>query len=240
MAVTNATLSGFALPTPEAVSVALAIQQPAVAKQVREILAVNDVDCVLQLDSVEPLGTEPAVEDANVFIVQAGKTRSEIIEAFERARTLVPARPLVGLWPDDQRREDRRALKAGVDGLLQQDQLEVALIPTLEAVSVGLTCFPRRLRGRAPGEALSSREKQVLGMLIMGFTNAEIGRRLYLAESTVKSHLSSAYLKLGVRSRKDAAALILDPDEGLGTAILAIQGGASEGRPRPSTSRHAG
>jgi DNA-binding NarL/FixJ family response regulator len=38
----------------------------------------------------------------------------------------------------------------------------------------------------------------------------------------VKSHLSSAYNKLGVRTRKDAATMILDPAEGLGPGILAI------------------
>jgi DNA-binding NarL/FixJ family response regulator len=59
-------------------------------------------------------------------------------------------------------------------------------------------------------------------MLVRGFTNAEIAARLYLAESTVKSHLSSAYTKLGVRSRRDAATMILDPGQGLGPGILAI------------------
>jgi hypothetical protein len=38
----------------------------------------------------------------------------------------------------------------------------------------------------------------------------------------VKSHLSSAFSKLGVRSRNEATALILDPENGLGTGILAI------------------
>ena len=44
----------------------------------------------------------------------------------------------------------------------------------------------------------------------MGFTNSEIGARMFLAESTVKSHLSSSYSKLGVRSRSEAVSLLLD------------------------------
>ncbi len=44
-----------------------------------------------------------------------------------------------------------------------------------------------------------------------GSTNALIARELGLAESTIKSHLSSAFAKLGVASRAEAAALILDP-----------------------------
>ena len=54
------------------------------------------------------------------------------------------------------------------------------------------------------------------------FTNSEIGARLFRAESTVKSHLSSAFAKLRVRSRSEAAAMIVDPQGSLGTGILAI------------------
>jgi hypothetical protein len=55
--------------------------------------------------------------------------------------------------------------------------------------------------------------------VVEGCTNSEIGARLFLAESTVKSHLATAFSKLGVRSRRDAAAMILGA-ETLAAAIL--------------------
>jgi DNA-binding NarL/FixJ family response regulator len=72
---------------------------------------------------------------------------------------------------------------------------------------------------------LSTREKQILGLVVMGYMNSQIATTLFLAESTVKSHLSSAFGKLGVRSRNEAVSLILDPDRGLGMGILGLVGG---------------
>jgi DNA-binding NarL/FixJ family response regulator len=46
--------------------------------------------------------------------------------------------------------------------------------------------------------------------MAIGLTNAQIADQLGLSESTVKSHLSSAFTKLGVASRAEAAALIRD------------------------------
>jgi DNA-binding NarL/FixJ family response regulator len=82
--------------------------------------------------------------------------------------------------------------------------------------------LPRDARDVVARPKLSTREKQILGMVVLGFSNGEIASKLSLAESTVKSHLSSSFSKLGVRSRNEATAMILDPDGGLGTGILAI------------------
>jgi hypothetical protein len=62
----------------------------------------------------------------------------------------------------------------------------------------------------------------MLSMVVLGFTNVEIANRLYVAESTVKSHLSSAYRKLGVRSRQEVTALILNSSDSLGLGILSL------------------
>jgi DNA-binding NarL/FixJ family response regulator len=179
---------------------------------------------IVEVDSIATLAAHGGDGGFDAIVMRIGASHVRVIDAFRAARERFPHASIVGLWPGDQGREDRRALRAGVDGLLREDQIESALVPTLRAVCSGLVCFPRPATAHGQCETLSRREKQVLGMLVMGFTNAEIGRRLFLAESTVKSHLSSAYTKLGVRSRKDAAAVILDPDGGLGTRILALSG----------------
>jgi DNA-binding NarL/FixJ family response regulator len=131
------------------------------------------------------------------------------------------------------RRALRDLLRQGVDGVVLERDAETSLGLTVRVVCAGQLSLPQDMREQIQRPALSAREKQILAMVVMGFTNAEIAGKLFLAESTVKSHLSSAFARLGVRSRNEATSLILDPDAGLGTGILAISGAAEDGH-RPS------
>jgi len=120
--------------------------------------------------------------------------------------------------------ELRQALAAGVAGVVLTEDLAQGLIPCLLAVAAGQVCVPRSQSGQIDAASLSPRERQILGLVVMGYMNGEIAEQLVVAESTVKSHLSSAFAKLGVKSRTEAADLILDPERGLGMGILAIGG----------------
>jgi DNA-binding NarL/FixJ family response regulator len=84
------------------------------------------------------------------------------------------------------------------------------LVATVSAAVVGQIAFPHGLQGTVDGPSLTPREKQVLGGVVVGLKNAQIADQLGLAESTVKSHLWSAFAKLGVASRAEPAALIRD------------------------------
>ena len=121
-----------------------------------------------------------------------------------------------------------RVVMAVLDAVLLASDLEAMLQPTLRSLDAGLRVVPRSLVLELRAPTLSAREKQVLAMVVLDLSNAEIAQRLHVSESNVKFHLSSAFAKLGVRSRAAAAALILDPDEGLSPGILRITTGQSE------------
>jgi two-component system response regulator DesR len=116
----------------------------------------------------------------------------------------------------------RKALDAGVKGLVVLSEVDAALPAVIEVVRAGQTSVPSSRSKELQKQILTAREKQILGLVVMGMTNAEIAAKLFLAESTVKSHLSSAFAKLGVASRSEAAAVILDSKSGLGLGILTI------------------
>lgn len=121
--------------------------------------------------------------------------------------------------------EVRRIIHAGAYGYVLDGKIESTLVPTVLAVAAGQIVVPKEDRMQVGAPTLSAREKQILGMVVMGYMNCDIAKQLYLAESTVKSHLSSAFLKLGVRSRSEAVELILDAEQGLGQGILTITSG---------------
>lgn len=131
---------------------------------------------------------------------------------------------VVVICPTIERWEVRAVLSAGAAGVVLEEEMAGALGPCLQAVRVGQVCVPKHHGRQIAPPALSMREKQILGLVVMGYMNGQIAEQLFLAESTVKSHLSSAFGKLGVRSRNEAVNLILDSKRGLGMGILALGG----------------
>lgn len=130
--------------------------------------------------------------------------------------------PLVALLAELPSTRGARAVAARVEGSVLANELERSLLPTLWSVSAGQCVVPRSVRQLVDRPPLSPRERQVLAMVVLDFSNAEIARKLGVTESNVKSHLTSAFSKLGVSSRNAAAELILDSESGLGPGILRI------------------
>lgn len=113
------------------------------------------------------------------------------------------------------------ALVDGPDAVVAARDLAAALPLVIEAARLGYSVLPRR--GATAAKPLSARERQALAMVMLGLSNRAIGQKLHLSESTVKSHLSSAFAKLGVRSRAEAAALLL-ADDAAAAGILSLPG----------------
>jgi two-component system, NarL family, response regulator DesR len=180
----------------------------------------DGVDVILTAETVDAVASPDAVESLDAAVLALSK--GQLAGAVQAFRHTHPELPLVVIGPPEGWPGIRRALERGVDGLLANTEIEARLAVTVRAVCAGYAAVPRPDRSSIDADTLSAREKQVLGMVVMGFSNGEIARTLHLAESTIKSHLSAAFSKLGVASRKEAAALILDPHDGLGPAVLAI------------------
>lgn len=140
-----------------------------------------------------------------------------LAERFDRA-------PVIVVCESIERWGVRAALAGGAAGVVLYELLDSAFRPCLNAVLAGQACVPRAHRQQIEPPPLSAREKQILGLVVMGYMNSQIAERLFLAESTIKSHLSSAFGKLGVRSRHEAVNLIVNPDSGLGLGILGLVG----------------
>jgi DNA-binding NarL/FixJ family response regulator len=124
--------------------------------------------------------------------------------------------------PGLSRDDARAAVAQGADAVLLDDDVPALVVPAVRAALTGLLVLSPPLGPAVERPPLTPREKQILALVVMGYTNREIADQLVVAESTVKSHLFSAFRRLGVRSRSEAVALITDPTRGLGSGILTI------------------
>jgi DNA-binding NarL/FixJ family response regulator len=113
----------------------------------------------------------------------------------------------------------RDALRAGASGFVHAEMTPDQLVRAVAVAARGELVAPRELLRYVLMEdqggnlaALSARQRQILTFVVEGLSNAEIGRRLYLSESTIKQHLRAAYKLLGVSNRTEAANLFRRAD----------------------------
>lgn len=160
-------------------------------------------------------------EDSTIGLVSWVSASTEEISALAQLRARHEG-PLVAVLAELPNPRGARVIAARLQGSVLASEIDRTLRPTLGAVAVGQCVVPATVRQLADRPPLSPRERQMLAMIVLDFSNAEIARKLFVTESNVKNHLSSAFQKLGVKSRSAAAALILDPESGLGPGILRI------------------
>jgi len=106
----------------------------------------------------------------------------------------------------------RRALEAGVKGYLLKETPAEQLADALRRIHAGQRVIDPELALTAfdSNDPLTERERQVLKLAGEGLGNAEIGRRLHLAEGTVRNYLSEAIGKLHADNRIEAYRIARD------------------------------
>jgi DNA-binding NarL/FixJ family response regulator len=133
------------------------------------------------------------------------------VEATGRILSAVPGARVMVLTTYESDRDILRAIEAGASGYLLKDASPAELADGVRAAARGETVLApsvastlvRQVRSPAP-PALSARETEVLKLVAAGLTNADIGKRLFISEATVKTHLLRIFNKLDVTDRTAA------------------------------------
>jgi DNA-binding NarL/FixJ family response regulator len=166
---------------------------------------------------------------ALILLVLADATDADRTRNVRAARETCPGACVVTVVPAALTNASlRRVLLAGATGIVLDGDLERALVPTASAALAGQLAVPVVLVRQIAPRPLSHREKQILALVMRGRTNNEIAQALFLAESTVKTHLSSAFRKLDARSRSEAVTRIIDPESGYAPSILEMANDVGE------------
>jgi len=153
--------------------------------------------------------------DVPSCIILCANSRERLSERVEFYQELSQgAPPVVVFSPQLDLPLARDALQAGACGFVHAEMMPDQLVRALAVAAKGELVAPRELLRyvltkdhSADLDTLSVRQREILGYVVEGLSNAEIGRRLYLSESTIKQHLRAAYKLLGVSNRTEAANL---------------------------------
>jgi DNA-binding NarL/FixJ family response regulator len=142
----------------------------------------------------------------------------DIASAVRSAKAVAPEAAVLVLAPSLELPLIGAAVSAGARGFLHTGVPPGKLTRALSVIIAGEMALPREIleasvnwlnERRGPElSILAKRQLEVLELVAEGLSNAQIARRLFVSESTVKGHLKAAYKILGVKNRSEASAIV--------------------------------
>jgi two-component system, NarL family, response regulator DevR len=207
-------------PRPRTTSVFLLDDHEVVRRGVAAVLgAAPDMTVVGEAGTAaEALARVPALRP-DVAVIDVRLPDGDGITIGRELRSRVPGLALVVLtsYSDDEAMVD--AILAGASGYLLKQVLGRDLVEGVRTVAAGGSLLDpaataavfarlrRTVEPTGPVTRLSAQERTVLQLIGEGLTNRQIGQRMFLAEKTVKNHVSHLLAKLGLERRTQAAVL---------------------------------
>ena len=191
-----------------------------VRKGVRALLeSAGEIEIVGEASTVSDATRLIAELKPHVVVLDTQLPDGSGIDLCRELGTLSPQSRTLILTSQDDEQTIVSAMRAGASGYLLKGVEGTSLLSAVRTIGSGNSLIDPALARRvinwmeqaneAPAElaSLTDQQLRILELLAEGLTNKEIGSRLYLAEKTVKNHVTRILAKLGVQRRTQAALL---------------------------------
>jgi two-component system, NarL family, response regulator NreC len=170
----------------------------------------SDFEVVAEASNIEDARRYVRGHHPKVLVLDLNMPGGSSLEAIPAIREESPDTAIVVLTMQQEPAFAREALRAGALGYVLKEAADEELVQAVRLAAAGESYLNPRLGARiaaepppGPPDDLSEREADVLRLIALGHTNAEIGEQLYLSVRTVETHRSHIQQKLRLSSRAE-------------------------------------
>jgi two-component system response regulator NreC len=196
---------------PETIRVVIADDHAVVRRGLRQVInSEAGLEVVAEAANLSDARRYVRGHHPNVLVLDLNLPEGLSLNAIPDIRAEFPETQVVVLTMQNEPAYARQALSAGALGYVLKEAAESELVEAVRRAAAGDTYLNPRLGARVaaepppgPPDGLSEREVEVLRMIALGHTNAEIAEQLYLSVRTVETHRAHIQQKLRLGSRAD-------------------------------------
>ena len=208
----NESLDSYAAPVADTdtISIVIADDHSIVRRGLRDLLdAEGGFQVVAEAGDVDTARRYVRGHHPRVLVLDLNMVGESSLHSIPAIRAESPDTQIVVLTMQDEPAYARQALSAGALGYVLKEAADAELVDAVRAAAIGDSYLNPRLGARlaaapaGPPGGLSERETEVLRMIALGHTNAQIADSLYLSVRTVETHRSHIQQKLGLSDRAE-------------------------------------